>query len=160
MSGGTERGSWVLATGEAVVAKVDEEGVESVYVDGRLVSRAPPGRMVAGHVVKGRGPVEGTYRSGRDARVFFDESGCRLVVDGEAALERAEPPRSPKRLKKVEVGLLFAVATISAALMVFVVQAPFLSCGAPQQPPPQRTRAPRPTSSSTIRRASTCRSGR
>lgn len=75
-------GEWDLAGGEKVVAKVDASGTESVYLDAHLVSRSSRGLKPNGHEVRRHGADDGAYRGQKDIRVFFENGGCRLVVDG------------------------------------------------------------------------------
>ena len=86
-----EAWDWDLASGEKVVAKVDASGTESVYLDTHLVSRSSRGLKPSGHEVRRRGADDGAYRGAKDMRVFFEDDGCRLVVDG-VTMTRATPP--------------------------------------------------------------------
>ncbi len=84
---------WRLATGEVLTARVDpRSGVETVYVDGRIASRANGGARRSGHEVSVQDGARGAYRGQKQVRVFFEAGACRLEVDG---VEVTPEPASP-----------------------------------------------------------------
>jgi hypothetical protein len=85
---------WLLPTGGTVKARVDAEGIESVWVGPRLASRSPPGGKPEGHVVRLGAADGGVYRAGNanELTVTFHPA------NGVATLEIAGafvPPTTP-----------------------------------------------------------------
>jgi hypothetical protein len=102
--------SWeyMLPTGERLEVRLDD-GVESVFLGPRLVSRSPAAARSDGHTISlAHGDAAGPFRGGGTLRVVVAGEQCEVTLDGHPLETAIVPPVAqpglPPHAEVVEVG--------------------------------------------------------
>lgn len=133
---------WVLPTGDRLVATLTyPDRIETVTLDGHIISRSPPGGRPEGHPLRlghghrGRPRVAGgpEYREPPvDARVRFEGLTCKLTLGGDTIDVPRAAPDAPGPAAGAEMRWYDGWGGAAALVLFFVLAGLFLYATRPE----------------------------